>query len=124
MSSPRRRVVILGATGMVGQRLVERLADHPWFEIGALAASERSAGKPYGQATTWRLPGDAPAGVNEMPVVACDPNAVPDDISIALSALDSSVAHQIEGDFRAAGFAVISNASAFRSSFSIAARSV
>jgi aspartate-semialdehyde dehydrogenase len=114
MSTHRRRVAILGATGMVGQRLVERLTDHPWFEIGALAASERSAGKPYGKATTWRLPGDAPAGVNEMPVVACHPDAVPDDIRIALSALDSSVARQIEGDFRAAGFAVISNAASYR----------
>ena len=114
MTTPRRRVAILGATGMVGQRLVERLADHPWFEIGALAASERSAGKAYGEATTWRLPGDAPSGVQDLPVVTCDPSAMPSDVHIALSALDSSVARQIEGDFRAAGFAVISNASSYR----------
>ena len=112
--SNRHRVVILGATGMVGQRLVERLADHPWFEIGALAASERSAGRAYGDATTWRLPGDPPTGISTMPVLACDPDAIPSDITIALSALDSSVAQRIEGQFRASGFAVISNASSYR----------
>ena len=50
-------VAVLGATGAVGQRFVQLLADHPWFEVSELAASDRSAGKPYREAASWRLPG-------------------------------------------------------------------
>jgi aspartate-semialdehyde dehydrogenase len=107
-------VMILGATGMVGQRLVERLVDHPWFEPTALAASERSAGRPYGEACAWRLPGALHAGLGGREVLPCDPAAAPPGVRVVLSALDSSVAGEIEASFRAAGFAVVSNASNFR----------
>lgn len=107
-------VAILGATGMVGQRLIEQLEGHPWFSIGALAASERSAGKQYRDAASWRLPGAEHAGVGERTVLACTPEAMPEGVRVALSALDSSVAGEIEARFRAAGFAVVSNAGAYR----------
>ncbi len=103
-------VAILGATGMVGQRFVERLANHPRFQIVELAASERSAGKAYGEASPWRLPGDNPLA--SLPVVAADPSAV--TAPLVFSALDSSVARATEHAFRAAGRVVVSNASAHR----------
>lgn len=106
-------VAILGATGMVGQRLIQCLADHPWFSIGALCASERSAGQPYGQACVWRLPGDPPPGIEEMQVQSCDPQAL-SGMRVALSAMPSSAARAVEAEFRASGFAVVSNASAYR----------
>jgi aspartate-semialdehyde dehydrogenase len=106
-------VAVLGATGMVGQRLVQLLQDHPWFELGALCASERSAGLPYGQACTWRLPGEPPDGMDRT-VLACTPEAVGDRARIALSALPSDTALDTEAAFRDAGFAVVSNASAYR----------
>jgi len=105
-------VAILGATGMVGQRLVQLLADHPWFELVELAASARSAGKPYGEAAPWRLPGDPPASFIDHEVLVCTPAAV--SAPLILSALDASVAHEIEGAFRAAGRLVVTNASAYR----------
>lgn len=107
-------VVILGATGMVGQRMVQLLADHPWFQIACLAASERSAGKPYGQAARWRLPGRCPPQVAAMPVRTCSPDQVPGGVRVALSALDSQVAGVVEATFRDAGFAVVTNASNHR----------
>ena len=106
-------VAILGATGMVGQRLIQLLADHPWFTIGALCASERSAGQAYGQACVWRLPGDPPKGISEMRVQSCDPAAL-SGMRVALSAMPSSAARAVEAEFRASGFAVVSNASAYR----------
>lgn len=112
--SSRIPIGILGATGMVGQRMIQLLQDHPIFELGAIAASERSAGRPYGEATRWRLPGNIPQRVANMPVLACTPQAMPPHVKLVLSALDSSVARKIEDDFRGAGFAVVSNASAWR----------
>lgn len=110
----RTPVAILGATGMVGQRLVQLLIDHDWFEIGALCASERSAGKRYGDACTWRLEGDEPpAWVFDLPVRPTDPASC-GGMSVALSALPGSTAKTAEPAFRAAGFAVVSNASSFR----------
>ena len=105
---------ILGATGMVGQRMIQRLQGHPFFNLGAVAASSRSAGRSYGEAVNWRLEGQCPAGVDEMPVRVCQPDAMPPNVRVVLSALDSSVAKTIEENFRSAGFAVISNASAWR----------
>ena len=61
-------VAVLGATGAVGQRFVQLLTDHPWFEIVALAASERSAGRPYADACNWVIPGDPPPFASEMMV--------------------------------------------------------
>ena len=113
----RQGVVVLGATGMVGQRLVSLLANHPWFEVAALTASERSAGKPYGEACAWRLPGEPWAGLADQPVLASDPEVVAAAIgkpTIALSALDTAPARDQEVAFAEAGFAVVSNASAYR----------
>lgn len=104
-------VAVLGATGMVGQRLIQLLHDHPWFEVGALCASERSAGKRYGEATTWRIEGDEPSGLFDRVVQPCTPDF---EGRVALSALPSSTALQAETAFAEAGFAVVSNASAFR----------
>ena len=63
---------ILGATGVVGQRFVQMLQDHPWFEITALVASDRSAGQIYGEACNWTLEGDPPANLLDMQVLPLD----------------------------------------------------
>lgn len=107
-------VVILGATGMVGQRLVQLLEHHPWFHVAALCASERSAGLPYAQAAPWRLPGRCPPAIAAMTVQPCDPQVLPPGAVLALSALDSGVAGAVEGAFRDAGCAVVTNASTHR----------
>ncbi len=104
-------VGILGATGMVGQKFVELLASHPWFEITALAASDRSVGKRYGDAMKWAMTTALPKNIAEMPVVACLPNL---PCKVVFSGLDSSVAGQIETDFAKAGYKVISNSSNHR----------
>jgi aspartate-semialdehyde dehydrogenase len=111
VSTNRVRVGILGATGMVGQRFVQLLANHPDFVITELAASDRSQGKPYGQACTWRLVGDMPAFVQGMIVKAPAP---PLDCDVILSSLPSDVARASEESFARAGYPVISNASSFR----------
>jgi aspartate-semialdehyde dehydrogenase len=104
-------VAVLGATGIVGQRFIEMLAGHPWFEIAALVGSERSAGRTYGEAANWVLAGDPPAGINEMPVLSLD-DKIPG--RVAFSALPADIARQVEPGFAEDGFAVCSNASAFR----------
>jgi len=109
----RYRVGVVGATGLVGQRLVERLDGHPWFRLQALAASERSVDRPYADACAWMLSQDPPAAAARMTVRPCRPEAL-DDCDLVLSALDSGVAREIEPLFAAAGFAVVSNSSAFR----------
>ncbi|HJU57027.1 MAG TPA: aspartate-semialdehyde dehydrogenase [Pyrinomonadaceae bacterium] len=109
--SERYRVGILGATGMVGQRFVQLLEGHPQFEISALAASGNSQGKTYAQACTWRLPGEMPARVRDMVVVAPRPPLACD---LVFSSLPGDVARESEGAFAEAGYAVISNSSAFR----------
>lgn len=110
----RTPIAILGATGMVGQRMIQMLQDHPWFELVALAASERSAGRAYGEAAPWRLAGRCPPAVAVMPVLPCRPEALPEGVRLVLSALDSSAARELEPLFRDAGFAVVTNASAHR----------
>jgi len=104
-------VAILGATGTVGQRFVQLLADHPWFEITALAASERSAGRPFSEVANWVIPGDPPPWLGEMLVHPLEPNL---PARLVFSALPSSVAREVEPVFAQAGYAVCSNASAFR----------
>ncbi len=99
-------VGVLGATGMVGQKFVEFLSDHPWFEIAALGASDRSVGKRYGDAIQWSLPIALPKSIADMPVVACCP---PLPCKTVFSGLDSSVAGEIETDFAKSGAKVISN---------------
>ncbi len=101
------KVGVLGATGAVGQRFVQMLQGHPWFEMTALFASERSAGKRYVEACRWNLRGDMPEAVREMPVLACEPGP---DCQIVFSALPSETAGEIEEEFAAAGYVVCSNA--------------
>ena len=105
------RVGILGATGMVGQRFIQLLDDHPQFEITALAASDRSQGKHFEEACTWRLEGEMPAFVRSMMVAAPEP---PLDCDLIFSSLPGEIARDSEGAFARAGFPVISNSSAFR----------
>lgn len=99
-------VSILGATGSVGQKFVELLANHPWFEIATVAASDRSAGKPYREAVNWISANPIPPSVASMVVQPCEPS-IPG--RIAFSGLDSSVAGEIETAFAKAGVIVISN---------------
>ena len=103
----KRRVAVLGATGAVGQAFVRLLANHPWFELSEVAASERSAGKRYDEATRW-LGSEIPRAAASLPVKTCDPSEVSADI--VFSALDSTVAGEAEQRFAAAGRWVISNA--------------
>jgi aspartate-semialdehyde dehydrogenase len=102
---------ILGATGMVGQRFIQLLENHPWFEITWLAASDRSSGKLYGEAAKWRLDTPLPDRIARMTVAAADPEGAP---KIIFAALDAGIARELEPRFAAAGCAVISNSSAFR----------
>ena len=104
-------VAVLGATGAVGQRFVQLLADHPWFDLSALAASERSAGRPFAEVANWVIPGDPPPWIGEMVVRPLEPDL---PARIVFSALPSSVASKVEPAFARAGHAVCSNASAFR----------
>jgi aspartate-semialdehyde dehydrogenase len=99
-------VGILGATGSVGQRFVELLATHPWFYISALGASERSIEKPYKDVVNWVMPTPLDPGIGEMMVSPCKPDL---PCSIVFSALDASVAGEIETRFAEAGYIVISN---------------
>src|SRR6202044_3094152 len=107
----RRRVGILGATGMVGQRFIQLLANHPWFEIAWLAASDRSSGKSYGEAAKWRLDTPLPERVAKMIVSPAEPEGAP---KIIFASVDAAIAREMEPKFAAAGCAVISNSSAFR----------
>ena len=107
------RAGILGATGAVGQTFVRLLADHPWFEVAALGASERSAGQPYREATHWLSGTPMPERVADVTVQACVPEAFA-ACDFVFSGLDSSVAGAIERAFAAAGLPVVSNAKNYR----------
>jgi len=100
------RAGVLGATGLVGQRLVKLLADHPWFELTEVAASERSSGKSYAEAVRWHLDGPIPEAARSLVVKSLDPSL---DCDFVFSALDSSVAGSAEEDFARAGYPVVSN---------------
>ncbi|MBX5495611.1 MAG: aspartate-semialdehyde dehydrogenase [Bryobacteraceae bacterium] len=100
-------VGILGATGMVGQHFVKFLQGHPWFEITWLGASDRSAGKPYAEATSWRLDGVMPENVARL--VVQDSKTVNGAPRLLFSAMDASVATEIERAFAQAGHVVVSN---------------
>ena len=106
------KVAVLGATGMVGQKFVQLLENHPWFEISSLAASERRVGKIYGEEVNWIVSANVPDCVRDMEMVAMDPKSV--DADIVFSALPSSVAKEVEPKFAEAGFVVASNASTYR----------
>lgn len=104
-------VGVLGATGMVGQQFVTRLARHPWFRVEWLAASERSEGRPYKDAAPWRLASPMPDRLANQIVESCTPGVGP---RVVFSALDASVAGDIEQAFAEAGHIVISNSRNFR----------
>ncbi len=105
-------VGILGATGTVGQRFIQLLDEHPWFEMTWLAASDRSAGKPYAEAAKWNLATAMPARVTGMKVSAATPDRTTPKLVFA--ALDATAAQQIEPAFAAAGHAVIPIQARFR----------
>jgi aspartate-semialdehyde dehydrogenase len=105
-------VGILGATGTVGQRFIQLLHQHPWFEITWLAASDRSAGKAYAAAAKWNLATPIPANIAAMKVSAAAPDS--STPKLVFAALDATAAQQIEPAFAEAGHAVVSNSSAFR----------
>jgi aspartate-semialdehyde dehydrogenase len=102
---------ILGATGMVGQRFIQLLENHPWFEVAWLAASDRSSGKTYGEAAKWRLDTPLPDRIAKMVVAPADPEGAP---RIIFAALDAAIARELEPRFANAGCAVVSNSSAYR----------
>ena len=104
-------VGILGATGVVGQRFVQMLEDHPWFEVAWLAASDRSEGKLYPEAARWRMKTAIPARVTNMRVSPAKPEGAP---KVIFAALDAAFAAEVEPRFAEAGCAVISNSSALR----------
>lgn len=104
-------VGILGATGVVGQRFIQMLEAHPWFEVAWLAASDRSAGQAYGDAVRWRLKTPIPGAVRQMKVSAAAPDGAP---RVIFAALDAGIARELEPQFASAGCAVVSNSSAFR----------
>jgi len=105
------RAGILAATGTIGQRFVDLLADHPSFEITALAASSASAGRTYGDACAWQLSSDPPAHIAGMVVRECTPDL---DCDVVFSALPTDQARELEPQFAAAGHRVFTNASAYR----------
>src|ERR1700678_629987 len=104
-------VGVLGATGIVGQRFIQMLEQHPWFEVVWLAASDRSEGRRYAEAARWRLKTAIPAKVAQMTLAAAQPEGAP---KIIFAALDAAIAREMEPQFADAGCAVISNSSALR----------
>ena len=113
MSSERTPIAVLGATGAVGQRFLERLAGHPTFRVVSLVASARSAGKRYADAVTWRLAGHVPEEFRDI-VVSDSSRSPSSEVRAALSSLDSTVAGEVETRYAEAGVYVVSNASAHR----------
>ena len=104
------KVAILGCTGLVGQRFVQLLANHPFFEIEALVASEKSAGRKYYEVTKWVIESEIPENIRDMRVIALDPDKLP-KVDLVFSALPADIAKIIEPEFARRGFIVISNAS-------------
>lgn len=113
MSASRIPVAVLGATGTVGQKFVRLLAEHPWLELVAVAASEASAGRPYGEVVRWREPVPVPERVARMTVQPARPPLVP-EARIVFSALDATVARPIEEAFAAEGAYVVTNTKSLR----------
>ncbi len=111
MSDSRIPVAILGATGAVGQTFIRLLDGHPWFRVAEVAASERSAGKSYAEATRW-IEGNMPTDVAALRVLPCDVASVKS--AVVFSAMDAAVAGEMEPAFARAGRFVLSNAKNFR----------
>jgi len=108
------KVAVLGATGLVGQKFIQLLNNHPWFEVVAVTASERNVGKKYGEAVSWYHEGGIPEYVRGLVLRRSDPEEIPGDVEYVFSALPRSVAQEVEPLFAKKGFKVISNAGAFR----------
>src|ERR1043165_3142959 len=111
MSQKKIEVGVLGATGMVGQQFITRLARHPWFEVTWLGASERSEGQSYAGAAPWRLSAPMPDAVRDLNVNACVPGRGP---KVMFPALDAGAADTLEAQFAAGGHVVLSNARSHR----------
>lgn len=111
MADSRIPVGVLGATGNVGQRFVQLLENHPWFRVAELVASERSAGKPYHEATSWRLGASVPASVRDLPVRGYDADL---QSPVVFSGLPGEIAGEIEQRLAFTGHAVLSNTSTHR----------
>jgi aspartate-semialdehyde dehydrogenase len=109
--SNKLSVGILGATGIVGQRFIQMLEHHPWFEVSWLAASDRSEGRAFAEAARWRLKTAIPDSVARMKVSPAKPDGAP---KVIFAALDAAIARDLEPQFAAAGCAVVSNSSALR----------
>ena len=107
----RHKIGILGATGVIGQRFIQLLEGHPWFEITWLAASDKSSGKSYGEAVRWKLDTPLPSRIAAMMVSPAAPEGAP---GVIFASVDTDIARELEPKFAAAGCAVISNSSAFR----------
>jgi aspartate-semialdehyde dehydrogenase len=105
------KVGILGATGTVGQRMIQQLEQHPWFEVSAVAASDNSAGKNYAQATRWMLETPIPESIANMTVQSCNPGI---ECDFVLSGLPAAIAEETELQLAKAGMPVITNASPHR----------
>jgi aspartate-semialdehyde dehydrogenase len=116
IQAPARKIKVgvLGATGAVGQRFIQLLTGHPWFEVAALTASDRSIGKTYGEAARWLIRGGMPAGVAAMTLAPTEPGAIHPDVRLLFSAIPGGTAGALESELADAGFAVCSNASAHR----------
>ena len=107
MNHPTNRIPVgvLGGTGMVGQHFIKFLRNHPWFDVTWVGASDRSAGKKYSEATSWRLDGDMPAAVRD--IVVSDSKPATGAPRLMFSAMDASVATEIERAFAQAGHVVV-----------------
>jgi aspartate-semialdehyde dehydrogenase len=112
MMNAKIPAVVLAATGSVGQRFIQLLDNHPWFEAVAVTGSERGQGKTYGETCRWILAGDMPAWARDLPVLPSTPDAV--QVPLAFSGLPADIARDIEPLFARAGTAVCSNASSYR----------
>src|SRR5512146_1076458 len=108
----RNPVAVLGATGSVGQRFVQLLDQHPWFEVVALTGSERTTGQLYGEACHWVLPEPMPDWARSMEILPSEPERV--EARLVFSALHATQAREIEPAFARVGVGVFSNASAYR----------
>jgi aspartate-semialdehyde dehydrogenase len=111
MSQQKIKVGVLGATGAVGQRFIQLLQGHPWFELTALCASERSVNKRYADACNWTLRGGMPEHLRDVILLPCESNI---DCELVFSALPAESATEIEKNFAAAGYGVCSNARSYR----------
>jgi len=108
--SKRIQVGVLGATGAVGQRFCQLLEAHPWFEVGAVTASERSAGKFYEDAVDWRLSTPIPENIGGLRVIPTKSDDMPDDVKLVFSSLPADIAERVEAEYASDGFGVSSNA--------------